>query len=94
MAALTVASKADSGLVLPTILATTYIAQESPQKTINIEYKEVDSLGKKNEKVILTTSSGDSIVDGSVIPYLMDQIQLLKKSGQREVCWPLSPSGF
>ncbi|PLB45689.1 glutamyl-tRNA synthetase [Aspergillus steynii IBT 23096] len=85
MAALTVASKADGGLVLPTILATTYIAQGSPQNTVHIEYKEVDSLGKKNEKVILTTSNGDSIVDGSVVPYLMDQIELLKRPGQREV---------
>lgn len=82
MGVLTVASKANDALILPVMLAAAYITQSNPHDGIEIEYKSLVSLGKGNEKVILAMNNGDVIVDGSVMPYLVDQ-RGAKKS---EVC--------
>jgi hypothetical protein len=84
MAVLTVASRANGALILPAMLAAAHVTQSNPHDGIVIDCKDVESLGKGNEKVMLTTNDGDVIVDGSVIPYLLDQSVLprgAKKSG-------------
>lgn len=55
MAVLTVASNANGALILPATLAAAHVTQSNPHDGIVIEYKDVVSLGKGNEKVILTT---------------------------------------
>lgn len=85
MAILTVASMANAGLVLPTVLATAHVTQGNDG--IVVEYKDVASLGKGHEKVILTMNNGDVIVDGSVMPYLVDQSVIPRSVKKREVCY-------
>lgn len=87
MAVLTVASKASDALILPTMLAAAHVTQSNPNHEIVIEYKDLVSLGKGDEKVILNVNNGDVIVDGSVMPYLLDQSVLLRGAKKSEVCW-------
>lgn len=82
MAILTIASKTDDTLILPAMLAAAYTTQNNAHGGINIEYKDVVSLGEKNEKVLLTMDNGDVVVDGSVLPYLVDQ----RGADKNEVC--------
>lgn len=83
MALLTVAFKADGVLILPAMLAAAHVSQSNPHHGIVIEYKDVVSLGKGNEKVILTTDNGHVIVDGFVMPYLVGR----KGTEKGDVCW-------
>ncbi|GES57092.1 glutamyl-tRNA synthetase [Aspergillus terreus] len=76
MQTLTVASKANGGLVLPALLAATYFSQCSPDDAISVECKDVETHGHENAKAILRTNDGKSIADGSVIKHLVDYIQL------------------
>lgn len=87
MAVLTVASKANGALILPAMLAAAHVTQSNPHDGIVIEYIDVVSLGKGNEKVILTTNNGDVIVDGSVMSYLAKQSVLPRRAKESEVCW-------
>lgn len=87
MAVLTVASKANDALILPAMLAAAHVTQSNPHDGIVIEYKDLVSLGKGKEKMILTMNNGDVIVDGSVMPYLVDQNVLPRGVKKSEVCW-------
>ena len=88
MAVLTVASKANNdALILPAMLAAAYVTQNDLQNGIEIEYKELVSLGKENEKMMLTLSNGGVLVGESVMPYLLDQSVLPKGTKKSEVCW-------
>lgn len=73
MAVLTVASKANDALILPTILAAAHVTQSNPNHGIVIEYKDLVSLGKGNEKVILKVNNDNVIIDRSVMRYLLGQ---------------------
>lgn len=86
MPTLTVASKANGGLVLPALLAATYLSQCRSDDAISIECKDVESHGHENAKVILRTNGGKSIIDGAVIKHLVDQIQLPRGVKKSEVC--------
>lgn len=84
MGVLAVASKANDGLILPAMLAAAYVTQNNPHAGIEVEYKELVSLGKGDEKVILAMDNGDVVVDGSVMPYFVNQ----KGTKKDEVCSP------
>lgn len=88
MAVLTVASKANNdALILPAMLAAAYVTQNDLQNGIEIEYKDLVSLGKENEKMMLTLSNGGVLVGESVMPYLLDQSVHPKGTKKSEVCW-------
>lgn len=86
MAVLTVASRGNDAFVLPAMLAATHVTQSNPHDGIMIECKDVASLGKENEKMILTTNKGDIIIDGSVMPYLLGRSVLPRGVKESEVC--------
>ncbi|KAJ9191282.1 hypothetical protein DTO164E3_8909 [Paecilomyces variotii] len=85
MAVLTIASRANGALVLPAMLAASHIKQSNPHDGFVLECKDVESLGKGNEKVILTTNNGDAIVNGSVLLYLLDKSVLPRGVNRNEV---------
>lgn len=88
MAVLTVASKASSdALILPAMLAAAYVTQNDLQDGIEIEYKDLVSLEKENEKMMLTLSNSEVLVGESVIPYLLDRSVLPRGAKKSEVCW-------
>ena len=87
MAILTVASKANEALILPTMLAAAHATQSSPHDEIVIKHEDVVSLGKGNEKMMFTLNNGDVLVDGSVMPYLLDRSMLPRGAKKSEVCW-------
>lgn len=87
MAVLTIASRANGALVLPAMLAASHIKQSNPHDGFVLECKDVESPGKGNEKVILTTNNGDAIVNGSVLLYLLDKSVLPRGVNRNEVCW-------
>lgn len=84
MAVLTVASRANDALILPAMLAAAHVMQNSPHDGIVIEYKDLVSLGKGDEKVILTMDNGEVLVDGSVMPYLLDRSVLPRGAKKSE----------
>lgn len=94
MQTLTVASKANGGLVLPALLAATYLSRCRPDDAISIEYKDVESYRNENAKAILTTNDGKSIVDGSVIMHVVDEIRLPRGVRKNEVCLADLPKLF
>lgn len=87
MAVLTVASEANDALILPAMLAAAHATQTNHQNGIVIEYKNVVSLGKENEEMMLTLDNGDVLVGGTVMPYLLDRSVLPRRAKKSEVCW-------
>lgn len=86
MASITVASKANGGVVLPALLAATYFSQCRPDSAISIEYIDAESHGRENAKAVLTTDDGKSLVDESVIKHLLEKIQLPRGMWKSGVC--------
>ncbi|PLN80554.1 glutamyl-tRNA synthetase [Aspergillus taichungensis] len=71
MATLTVATKANGALVLPAVLAATYLSMNCDYK-VTIEYKDVRTL-ERGEILNLATDVGDTAVDGSVVYFLVNR---------------------
>lgn len=67
------------------MLAAVHVTQSNPHDGIVIEYKDVVSLGKGNEKVMLTNND-DVIVNGSVMSYLVKRSVLPRGAKESEVC--------
>lgn len=95
MQTITVASKANGGLVLPALLAATYFSQCSPDDAISVECKDVETHGHENAKtILLRTNDGKFIADGFVIKHLVDHIQLPWGVRKSDVCLANLPSCF
>ena len=69
------------------MLAAAHATQTDHQNGIVIEYKDVVSLGKENEEMMLTLDNGDVLIGGTVMPYLLDRSVLPRGAKKSEVCW-------
>lgn len=93
MPILTVASEANDALVLPAMLAATYLTQCKPDDAFSIRCTDVESQGLEKANVILVADDEKPIVDGSVAKHLLDQVQLPRGVQKNEVCFStLSPA--
>ncbi|KAN0085330.1 tRNA synthetases class I (E and Q), catalytic domain containing protein [Elaphomyces granulatus] len=76
MGILIVASKANSALLLPTLLAAAYLTLIGPEQ-IAVKYEDVESLGTDDEKLVFITNDGDRLLDDAVIRYFLGRNELL-----------------
>jgi hypothetical protein len=86
MGILIVASKANSALLLPTLLAAAYLTLIGPEQ-IAVKYEDVESLGTDDEKLVFITNDGDRLLDDAVIRYFLGRNELLAGGKNDLVCW-------
>lgn len=86
MGILTVASKANSALLLPTLLAAAYLALIGSPEPIAVKYEDVESLGTDNEKLVFVANDGNRLLDDAVIRYFLDSNELLTGGKRDLVC--------
>ena len=87
MAVLTVASRANGAIIFPAMLAASYATLTNLHEDIVVECKDMASLGKEDQKMVLTMKNGDVLVDRSVIQFLVDQTVLPTGTKRNQVGW-------
>jgi hypothetical protein len=85
MGTLIVASKANSALLLPTLLAAAYLTLIGPEQ-IAVKYEDVESLGTDDEKLVFITNDGVHLLDDAVIRYFLGSNELLAGGKNDLVC--------
>lgn len=85
MGILIVASKANSALLLPTLLAAAYLTLIGPEQ-IAVKYEDVESLGTDDEKLVFITNDGVRLLDDAVIRYFLGSNELLAGGKNDLVC--------
>lgn len=89
MATLSVATKANGVFVLPVVLAAAYLSMNGDYK-VTIEYEDAETLDR-GEILKLTTDGGDSAIDGSVVPFLVNHTGFTYDPQQIQVGIKLQP---
>lgn len=93
MELLTVAAKANWALLLPALLAVTYLNEKDANTNIAVEFQDVESLDPKKGKVSFQTGDSNIIYDDAIILYLRNSYKSAQTGNPtlvREASFPFS----
>ncbi|KAK2781183.1 hypothetical protein FQN52_001764 [Onygenales sp. PD_12] len=85
MVVLTVAAKANGAILLPALLAVTFVKQSFPGVGITIVYEDVESVGPQGAKLELKADDGKVVHDDDVLRYLENTYEALQNGDKEQV---------
>lgn len=85
MATLTVASKADTFLTLPAILAMSFLSQIESSCKFTVKYEDKDSLAEASQYAAYTTADRSTLKNDNIIEYVFKKLSSLLTGNQENV---------
>lgn len=85
MATLTVASKADTFLTLPAILAISFLSQVESSFKFTVKYEDKHSLAEAGQYAEYTAAGANTLKNDRIIEYVFQKLSSLLRGNQENV---------